>query len=66
MFRVRNDDLGDESEAIAQLKQLGQQKYPSASASAQFERALTDPANAVLARRAVPRVQPTTSYPWPR
>jgi hypothetical protein len=59
-------DLDDPAEAVAQLQKLGQQKYPSSSASVQFERALTDPANAVLARRAVPRPQPSTSYPFPR
>jgi hypothetical protein len=59
-------DLSDTSKAIEQLKQLGARKWPSAKESDQFERALTDPANAVLARRAVPRPQPTTSYPFPK
>jgi hypothetical protein len=59
-------DLSDQSTAIEQLKQLGRDRWPTASASAQFERALTDPVNAKLARRAVPRPQPTTSYPFPR
>jgi hypothetical protein len=59
-------DLSNESEAIAQLKQIGAQRYPSASPSTQFERALVAPENAALARRAVPRPQPTTSYPFPR
>jgi hypothetical protein len=59
-------DLSDTSKAIEQLKALGARKWPSAKESDQFERALTDPANAVLARRAVPRPQPTTSYPFPK
>ena len=59
-------DLSDESKAIAQLKQLGRDRWPTASESQQFERALTDPVNHKLARRAVPIPQPTTSYPFPR
>src|ERR1700730_15396684 len=58
--------VNDPSEAIEQLKALGARRWPSAKESDQFERALTDPANAVLARRAVPRPQPTTSYPFPK
>jgi hypothetical protein len=58
--------LDDPAEAIAQLKQLGARKWPTASEAQQFERALTSPENAALARRAVPRPQPTTSYPFPR
>jgi hypothetical protein len=59
-------DLSDTSKAIAQLKQLGRDKWPSASEADQFERALCDPVNHKLARRAVPIPQPTTSYPFPR
>jgi hypothetical protein len=59
-------DLSDQSEAIAQLKQLGARKWPTESAAAQFERALTAPENHKLARLAVPIPQPTTSYPFPR
>jgi hypothetical protein len=59
-------NVDNPAEAIEQLKQLGRDRWPSARASDQFERALTDPANAALARRAVPRPQPTTSFPWPR
>ena len=59
-------DLSDTSEAIAQLKQLGRDRWPAASESQQFERALTDPVNHKLARRAVPIPQPTTQYPFPR
>jgi hypothetical protein len=59
-------DLSDTSKAIEQLKQLGRDRWPSASASAQFEMALTDPANHKLARQAVPIPQATTSFPFPR
>jgi hypothetical protein len=59
-------DLSDESKAIAQLKQLGRDRWPTASESQQFERALIDPVNHKLARRAVPIPQPTTQYPFPR
>jgi hypothetical protein len=59
-------DLSDTSEAIAQLKQLGRDRWPTASESQQFERALIDPVNHKLARRAVPIPQPTTQYPFPR
>jgi hypothetical protein len=59
-------DLSDTSKAIEQLKELGARRWPTASAADQFERALTDPANHTLARRAVPIPQPTTSYPFPR
>jgi hypothetical protein len=59
-------DLSDQSKAIEQLKALGARRWPSARESDQFERALTDPANATLARRAVPRPAPTTSFPFPR
>jgi hypothetical protein len=59
-------DVNDPDEAIAQLKQLGADRWPTASASTQFERALTDPANHKLARLAVPIPRATTSYPFPR
>jgi hypothetical protein len=59
-------DLSDQSKAVEQLKQLGAQRYPSASPSTQFERALVDPANHKLARRAVPVPRATTSYEFPR
>jgi hypothetical protein len=58
--------LDNPAEAIAQLKQLGQQKWPSASPSTQFEKALVDPANHVLARKAVPIPRATTSFEFPR
>jgi hypothetical protein len=59
-------DLSDTSKAIEQLKQLGADRWPTASAADQFERALTAPENHVLARRAVPIPRATTSYPFPR
>jgi hypothetical protein len=59
-------DLSDTSKAIEQLKELGARRWPTESASAQFEMALTDPANHVLARRAVPIPRATTSYEFPR
>ena len=58
--------VNDPSEAIAQLKQLGADRWPTESAASQFERALTDPANHMLARLAVPIPRATTSYPFPR
>ena len=59
-------DQSDQSEAVKQLKQIGAQRYPSASPSTQFENALVDPANHKLARVAVPIPRATTSYPFPR
>ena len=59
-------DVNDPTEAIEQLKQLGRDKWPTATEAQQFERALTAPENHALARRAVPRPQPTTSFPFPR
>jgi hypothetical protein len=58
--------VNDPSEAIAQLKQLGADRWPTESAASQFERALTDPANHKLARLAVPIPRATTSFPYPR
>jgi hypothetical protein len=58
--------VNDPSEAIAQLKQLGRDRWPSKSAASQFEMALTDPANHKLARLAVPIPRATTSFPFPR
>jgi hypothetical protein len=58
--------VNDPSEAIAQLKQLGTDRWPTELAASQFERALTDPANHKLARLAVPIPRATTSYEWPR
>jgi hypothetical protein len=58
--------VNDPSEAIAQLKQLGARKWPTASEAVQFENALVDPANHKLARLAVPIPAASTSYPFPR
>jgi hypothetical protein len=59
-------DQSDQSKAVEQLKQLGAQRYPSASPSTQFEKALVDPANQKLARVAVPIPRAVTSYPFPK
>jgi hypothetical protein len=58
--------VNDPSAAIEQLKQLGRDKWPTASEAQQFERALTAPENHKLARLAVPIPRATTSYEWPR
>jgi hypothetical protein len=58
----------DPSEAIAQLKQLGARKWPTASEAQQFANAFTDPVNRELASKA--HVRPTAPvggiYPYPR
>jgi hypothetical protein len=61
-------DLSDESEAIAQLKELGARKWPNASALEQFERALTAPENRELQKRAYrrPQANAANSFPFPR
>jgi hypothetical protein len=59
-------NLDDPSEAIAQLKQLGRDRWPTASEAQQFANAMTDPANANLAAKAHVRPRPTTSYQMPR
>jgi hypothetical protein len=60
--------VNDPSEAIAQLKQLGRDKWPTATEAQQFANAFTDPANAALAQKAHRR--PTApaggAYPFPR
>jgi hypothetical protein len=60
--------VNDPSEAIAQLKQLGADRWPTASAADQFERALTAPEYHKLARVAVPipRAPADGMYPYPR
>jgi hypothetical protein len=58
--------VNNPDEAIAQLKQLGADRWPTASAASQFERALTAPEYHKLARLAVPIPRATTSYPFPR
>jgi hypothetical protein len=61
-------DLSDQSEAIAQLKQLGARKWPTATEAQQFSNAFTDPANRELASRAHRRPQAPAGgvYPFPR
>jgi hypothetical protein len=58
--------VNDPAEAIEQLKQLGRDRWPTASAADQFERALTAPEYHKLARLAVPIPRAATSYPFPR
>ena len=59
-------DVDNPAKAIAQLQEIGRQKWPSASEAAQFENAFTDPANAELAAKAHRRPAATTVYPFPR
>jgi hypothetical protein len=59
-------DVDDPTEAIAQLKKLGRDKWPTASEAQQFANAFTDPANAALAQKAHRRPSPTTNYEFPR
>ena len=58
----------DPSEAIAQLKQLGARKWPTASEAQQFANAFTDPVNRELAAKAHrrPTAPPGGAYPYPR
>jgi hypothetical protein len=56
----------ESSEAYAQLKELGRQKWPTATEAQQFANAFSDPANAKLAAKAHQRPAATTSYPFPR
>jgi hypothetical protein len=56
----------DPAKAIAQLRQIARSRWPNESEAAGFERALTDPANSVLARKAVPIPRATTSFQFPR
>jgi hypothetical protein len=58
--------VNDPAKAIEQLKQLGRDRWPTASAADQFERALTAPEYHKLARVAVPIPRPTTIYEYPR
>jgi hypothetical protein len=58
-------DVNDPSEAIAQLKELGRQKWPTATEAQQFANAFSDPANAELASRAHRRPSASTVYPMP-
>jgi hypothetical protein len=60
--------VDDPTEAIAQLKQLGARKWPTATEAQQFANAFSDPVNATLAAKA--HVRPTAPaggiYPYPR
>jgi hypothetical protein len=60
--------VNNPDEAIAQLRQLGARKWPTASEAVQFENALVDPVNHKLARLAVPlpRAPADGMYPYPR
>jgi hypothetical protein len=58
--------VNDPSEAIAQLKQLGRDKWPTATEAQQFANAFTDPVNATLAAKAHRRPSATTNYEFPR
>jgi hypothetical protein len=60
--------VNDPEKAIANLKELGRRRWPTASEAQQFARAFTDPANAELAKAAHQRpVAPENGfYPFPR
>jgi hypothetical protein len=66
--RAFHDAVSDteRSEAYQQLLEIGRDKWPTASEAQQFARAMTDPKNAELARKAHKRPAPTTSYEFPR
>jgi hypothetical protein len=71
VLQVGGEDAGavnDPSEAIAQLKQLGARKWPTASEAQQFANAFTDPVNRELAAKAYrrPTAPPGGAYPYPR
>ena len=59
-------DVDDPAKAIAQLQELGRQKWPTESEAEQFARAFDDPANAKLAAKAHRRPSATTVYPFPK
>jgi hypothetical protein len=61
-------DVNDPTEAIAQLKQLGARKWPTATEAQQFANAFTDPVNRELAAKAHrrPTAPPGGAYPYPR
>jgi len=64
MPRVADEtDVDDPAKAIAQLKELGRQKWPTASEAEQFLNAVTDAENAELIARALGRRAPTASSP---
>ena len=59
-------DVDDPAKAVAQLQELGRQKWPTASEAQQFANAFDDPANAKLAAKAHRRPAATTVYPFPK
>jgi hypothetical protein len=59
-------DVNDPTEAIAQLQQIGRDRWPTATEAQQFANAFTDPANAALAAKAHRRPSATTNYEFPR
>jgi hypothetical protein len=61
-------DLSDESEAYAQLQELGRQKWPTLSEAQQFVNALGDPVNRVWAEKVHRRPLPPANgaYEFPR
>jgi hypothetical protein len=56
-----NLDVDNPNEALAQLRDIGRQKWPTESEAESFLRAMTDPENAHLIRRAL--ATPTESSP---
>jgi hypothetical protein len=66
--RAFHDAVSDteSSEAYKQLVELGRQKWPTASEAQQFARAMTDPANRVLASKAHKRPGPNDWNQFPR
>jgi hypothetical protein len=59
-------DNTESSEAYQQLKELGAQKWPTASEAQQFANAFSDPKNAALAQKAHRRPAATTVFPMPQ
>jgi hypothetical protein len=59
-------DDTESSEAYAQLKQIGRDRWPTASEATQFTNAFSDPVNKELAAKAHRRPAATTTYPFPR
>jgi hypothetical protein len=58
--------VNDPSEAIAQLRQLGARKWPTATEAQQFANAFTDPVNRELASKAHVRPSANSVYEFPR
>ena len=55
------ENVDDPNTALAQLRQIGRDKWPTESEAESFLRAMTDPENGDLIRRALGR--PTESTP---